>query len=59
MADMIANIDIRPLVKTAVVHLRVKGMREFRTRLWIGTQIIRFGVWIAGMRSKVELDAKE
>ena len=53
---MAQSIDIlaRDAAKECIVTVQVKGLNELKFRLWVATQIIKFGVWVAGMNCKVE-----
>ena len=56
MAQM-AAIDINDLTKTITAHISITGYKKLRIKMYIGTLLIKFGIWIIGM--KCEMETKE
>lgn len=49
MADArIIGFNMAECAKNITVTITVKGIRQFRFRVWLGCQIFKFGVWIIG-----------
>ena len=51
----IANINVNDLTKTITLHITITGYKKFRIKLYVGTFLIRLGIWIIGMKGEVEI----
>ena len=54
MAALDTQILARDAAKEVTVTVQVKGLNEMKFRLWVATQIVRLGIWVAGMNCKLE-----
>ena len=54
MASPDAIIDMKDVLKTATLHVRIRRTRQFAWRLWLGVRLIRLAAWI--MWLDVEFD---
>lgn len=46
MARYCKSIHIRTVVKKGTMVVRVRGMRQFRVRVWIAVRLIRLAAWV-------------
>lgn len=51
------TIDFRKTLRRHVtMTFRVKGLRGFGARIWVGTRLIKLAAWIIGVGVVVEVD---
>lgn len=48
------DVPIQSAVRRVKATVRVRGLRRFKARVWLGTLIIRLAFWVIGM--PVEID---
>jgi hypothetical protein len=47
------TVPISDVVKDLELTINVSGVRRWHMRLWIGTQIIKLGGWVAGFAKTI------
>lgn len=50
MAKFTTEIDTFAAMKNITVTVRYTRFTEWKLRSWLGLQLIRFGVWLTGMK---------
>lgn len=50
----IGTIDVNDITKTVTAHISITGYKRYRVKLYIGAFLIRLGIWIIGMKCKIE-----
>lgn len=43
------DIHINDVLKKNIVKIRVKGLRVFKLRFWLGWHVLKLGAWITGV----------
>ena len=51
----IAAIDINDLTKRITLHISITGYKKFRIKMYLGTLLTKFGIWIIGMKCEIEI----
>lgn len=49
MASVGGSLKMGSCAKEIIMQIELRGERRFKARLWIGMQIVRFGVWVIGL----------
>lgn len=52
------TLRIPATLATSHMGLRVKmtGLRTFRARIWLASWVFRFGGWVAGLKTEIEIE---
>ena len=50
-------VHMKDLAKDVTMNLKLKGVKMFCFRLWLGLQFIKIGAWISGVGIDIEDDA--
>ncbi len=53
------RMPISCATRNVTLNVEVTGLRVFRWRMWLTTQIIRFGIWVSGMRGNVKVGSED
>ena len=49
-----ASVDIQDVARSMTMRVRVKGVRVFRARLWLGTLLLRLAARLIGCGIEIE-----
>jgi hypothetical protein len=49
----INSIAMGKLMKNVACEITLTGVKIFKIRMWVGIQVLKFAIWVIGMRGKV------
>ena len=52
----ILDLDTRKLLKAFNLKLRIKGLRQWGIRTWIGVRLIQLAAWIMWLDVEIEIE---
>jgi len=52
----IPAVHIGDAARRLTISVRVKGVRRWRARCFIGARIIRLGAWVMGTRGRINIE---
>ena len=56
--EQMIQLPMSQILSNITVNVRVTGHRRAAIRIWIGTKIIEFGVYLLGSRSQIDMDIR-
>lgn len=54
-----SSVDVGMAMANCTATIRVTGEERLRARLWLATQIVRVGLWIAGYTRPIVIESME
>ncbi len=52
--NAVVTTGIADVVRDCTMTVTVVGLGRLRSRIWLGSQFIRLGVWVMGMGCKIQ-----
>ena len=58
MAEDRLTFNIGKVMRGVTIKIKIKGIRIFKFRLWLGCQIMKLGAFVIGMPIEIDSEAK-
>jgi len=52
----VKHINISEVMANVNLDVRIKGIKIARIRMFIGTSLIKFGVWVIGCKTEIKVN---